>query len=172
MIERPYLKIKLLNDRAFLPFKRDEDASYDLYAIYDDNEFIVLNPGDIKMMKTGIAIEIPPDWLFYIAERSSTGTKGLATRCGIIDSGYRGEIFIPINNTSNKPIVFTNHKDDEKLGIFLRQNKFKEEDITIYPRTKAIAQGMLIYSPHVCIEKVDELSSSERGAGALGSTGK
>lgn len=171
MIKKPYLKVKLLNNRAFLPSKRDEDASFDLYAIHD-NDFLILNPGDIEMFKTGIAIEVPKDWLFYIAERSSTGTKGLATRCGIIDSGYRGEIFIPINNTSNKPIVFTNHKDDEKMDIFLRKNKLKIEDVVIYPKTKAIAQGMLIYSPHVCVQEVKELSESERGDGALGSTKK
>jgi len=123
-------------------------------------------------MKTGIAIEIPQDWVFYIIERSSTGSQGIAKRSGAIDSGYRGEIFVPINNTSNKPIVFF-REDGEKLRYFLGEKGLKKEDITIYPMTKAIAQGMLLYSPHVDVEEVNELAEgSERGEGNLGSTGK
>ena len=123
------------------------------------------------MFKTGIAIEIPQDWVFYISERSSTGTKGISTRCGIIDSGFRGEIFIPINNTGNKPIVFTKREDD-KLDLFLAKNKLSKEEVVLYPTTKAIAQAMLLYCPHIEIEEVDELENSDRGEGALGSTGK
>lgn len=178
-MKKPYFKIKLLNNRAFLPSKRDEDAGFDLYAIHEE-DFLILKPGDIHMFKTGIAIEIPKDWVFSIYERSSTGTKGIATRCGIIDSGFRGEIFIPINNTSNKPIIFAKHnpklpieQSDDKLNLFLAKNKLSKEDITIYPTTKAIAQGMLIYSPHIEIEEVEELDgNSDRGEGVLGSTGK
>jgi len=170
-MKEPYLKVKLLNDRAFLPSKRDEDSSFDLYAIHEE-DFIILYPGDIQLMKTGIAIEIPQDWVFYIAERSSTGSKGIAKRSGVIDSGYRGEIFVPINNTSNKPVVFAKH-DDEKLNFFLGEKGLKKENVTIYSMSKAIAQGMLLYSPHVEVEEVEELSDgTARGDGALGSTGK
>ncbi len=169
-MQNPYLKIKLLNDRAILPSKRKEDASFDLYAIHD-KDFLVLNPGEIHMFRTGIAIEIPQDWVFYIAERSSTGTKGLARRCGVIDSGFRGEIFIPINNTSNKTIIFTNLSED-KLTSLLQKNNLAGENTIIYPQSKAIAQGMLLYCPHVEIEQVGELRKSKRGSNALGSTGK
>ncbi len=170
-MKKPYFKIKLLNDHAFLPTKRDEDAGFDLYAIHEE-KFFILNPGDIHMFTTGISIEIPKDWVFSIYERSSTGTKGIATRCGIIDSGFRGEIFIPINNTNNRPIIFAKH-DDDKLDLFLAKNKLTREEVTIYPTTKAIAQGMLVYSPHIEIEEVEELSNeSKRGNGALGSTNK
>ncbi len=170
-MNKPYLKVKLLNNRAFLPSKRYEDSCFDLYAIHE-KDFFILYPGDIELMKTGIAIEIPQDWVFYIVERSSTGSKGIAKRSGIIDSGYRGEIFIPINNTSNKPIIFARH-NDEKLSLFLRENNLKKEETVIYPMTKAVAQGMLLYSPHVKVEEVDELSlESERGEGSMGSTGK
>ncbi len=169
-MQKPYFKVKLLNNKTVLPSKREEDASYDLYAIHE-SDFFVLNPGDIHMFRTGIAIEIPSDWVFYIAERGSTGSKGLARRCGVIDSGFRGEIFLPINNTSNKPIVFTD-LSGEKLSSQLQKNNLKEENITIYPQSKAIAQGMLLYCPHIEIEEVGKLSGSERGQGALGSSGK
>ncbi len=170
-MNQPYLKVKLLNNRAILPSKRKEDAAFDLYTTTEE-DFTILKPNDIQMMPTGIAIEIPQDWVFYIAERSSAGSKGIARRCGVIDSGYRGEIFIPINNTSNKNIVLARHMD-EKLDNFLKNNNLNKEETTIYPLSKAIAQGMLIYSPHIDIEEVGELDdSSERGMGALGSTKK
>jgi dUTP pyrophosphatase len=169
-MKKPYFKIKLLNKQAFLPSKRDEDAGFDLYAIHEE-DFFLLKPGGIHMFTTGISIEIPKDWVFSIYERSSTGTKGIATRCGIIDSGFRGEIFIPINNTANKPIIFAKH-EDYKLDLFLAKNELTKENVVIYPTTKAIAQGMLLYSPHIEIKEVEELNDSERGDGAIGSTGK
>ncbi|MBU4480182.1 dUTP pyrophosphatase [Patescibacteria group bacterium] len=169
-MQTPYLKIKLLNSRAILPSKREEDAGFDLYTSAEE-EFIILKPGDIQMMPTGIAIEIPQDWVFYIAERSSAGSKGIARRCGVIDSGYRGEIFIPINNTSSKTIILARNME-EKLDDFLNKNDLNKEQTIIYPLSKAIAQGILLYSPHVEVEEVGELGDSERGRGALGSTRK
>lgn len=155
---------------AFLPSKRNEDVGFDLYAIHEEC-FTLLRPGDIKMLRTGLAMEIPMDWVFYITERSSTGSNGMARRCGVIDSGFRGEIFIPINNTSNKNIIFGDENDDD-LGMFLKQNKVKRDDCFIYPTTKAIAQGIMLYSPHAEVIEVNELGESRRGDGTLGSTKK
>lgn len=169
-MQKPYLKIKLLNDNAILPSKRDEDAGFDLYTTIKE-DFVILKPGNILSLPTGIAIEIPRDWVFYIAERSSSGSKGLARRCGVIDSGYRGEISIPINNTSNKTIVLARDLE-KKLDEFLNRNKLNKKEIIIYPLSKAIAQGMLIYCPHIEVKQVNNLNESSRGSGAFGSTGK
>lgn len=168
-MELPYLKVKKLDEKAIIPSKRDEDAGYDLYA-HTKEEIIVLEHGEIKLFSTKISIEIPKNWVFYIAERGSTGTKGISQRCGVVDSGFRGEIFIPLNNTSNKIIIF--YKDENKLNEFLDENNFNKEEVTIYPLNKAIAQGMLLYCPHVEIEEVDELGRSLRGSNSLGSSNK
>jgi len=168
-MENVYFKVKRLGDDVKLPSKRDEDAGYDLYA-YIDEEYLILKPGDIKLMPTKISIEIPNNWVFYIAERSSTGTKGISKRCGVIDSGYRGEIFVPINNTSNKSILF--YKNEENIDDVLLKNNLKKEDITLYHLSKGIAQGMLLFCPHVEVEEVNELGQSIRGSGALGSSKK
>jgi len=169
-MENPYFKVKRLSEEAILPSKRDEDAGYDLYGIFDE-DFLILDQGDIKLVGTKLSIEISKNWVFYIAERGSTGTKGISRRCGVIDSGYRGEIFIPINNTSNKKIVFYRF-NDSRLDEFLNKNNLNKNEITIYPYNKAIAQGMLLYTPHVEIEEVKELSNSIRGSGVIGSSNK
>ncbi len=170
-MNQPYLKVKLLDKRATLPSKRDEDAGYDLYGVFN-NDFQILKPGEITLLSTKISIEIPQDWVFYIAERGSTGSKGISRRCGIIDSGYRGEIFVATNNTSNKTVIFAKRTEGEELDKFLSENNLEKENITIYPHSKGIAQGILFYCPHVVVEEVHDLSDSLRGDGALGSSGK
>jgi len=169
-MERPYLKIKLLRDDATMPSKRDEDAGYDLYCAWEE-DFFVFNVGDLKLFPTKLSLEFPQDWVFYIAERGSTGTKGISRRCGVIDSGFRGELFVALNNTSNKPIVFYS-EEGEKLDEFLKSKNLEKENITLYPQSKAIAQGMLLYCPHVDVEQVHDLTDSQRGDGALGSSNK
>ncbi len=168
-MEEIYFKVKRLDKKAILPNKRDEDAGYDLYAIIED-EYKILNPGDIYLFGTRISIEIPNNYVFYIAERGSTGVKGISRRCGVVDSGYRGEIFIPINNTSNKVILF--YKDETKIDTILKENNLEKENISLYPLSKAIAQGMLLYCPHVIVEEVYDLSDSLRKDGSLGSSDK
>ena len=105
----------------------------------------------------------------------------MAVRMGVIDSGYRGEIIIGINNTGNKTVVIS--KDIEKtkqvikdtLG-FAYSEELIERTYIFYPYEKAIAQLILIPIPQVQTEEIsyEELlqMESERGAGKLGSSGK
>lgn len=84
----------------------------------------------------------------------------------VVDSGYRGEIFIPINNTGNKTIVITkNNKQDLTFN-----------NAIIYPYEKAIAQLILVPVPKSRVKEIsyEDLKNipSKRGAGALGSSGK
>lgn len=170
-MEKPFFKVKKLRDTAIIPSKREEDAAYDIYCDIED-DFKIINPGDLFMAPTGIAVEIPKNWVFYVAERGSSGSKGLSKRCGVIDSGYRGEVFVVLNNTSNKPIILSRY-EDEKLDSFLNENNLEKENCTIYPLSKGIGQAMILYVPHIEVEVVDELDdTSERGTGALGSSGK
>src|SRR5688572_9394774 len=101
-----YLYFARTRPEAVIPAKRPEDSGYDIYSCFAE-EFIRLDPGDIKLVPTGIASAFPSDYVLFIKERSSTGSIGLAARMGVIDSGFRGEIMIGLNNTSNIPIVIT-----------------------------------------------------------------
>ena len=168
-MEKPFLKVKKLNEDAIIPSKRDEDAGYDLYGQFKEDN-VILMPGELILIPTGISIEFPRDWVFYIAERSGAGSKGIARRCGVIDSGYRGEIMVATNNTSNKPIIF--FKDEHSVEEKLKEANLEKDKVILYPQSKGIAQGMLLYCPHVEIEEVHDLADSVRGDGAWGSSGK
>ena len=151
---------------ASIPNKKISDSGYDLYACFDE-DYIRIKPGEIKMIPTGIACAFSSNYAMLLRERGSTGTRGLSLRAGVIDSGYRGEIFVPINNTTDKIIYIA--KDTENfLGA--------EKKYIIYPYEKAICQAIMIIVPKLETKEVswEELQKikSERGMGNLGSTGK
>jgi dUTP pyrophosphatase len=168
-IQTPYLKFKKEDKRAIIPSKRLEDAGYDFYMV-EDYDFKILEIGDIYFAPTKLKCEFSQDWVLMVFERGSTGSKGISRRCGVIDSGYRGEIFIVLNNTSDKKIIF--YQNENEIDNFLITNNLKKEEVILYPKSKAVAQGILMYSPHIEVEEVENLSSSLRGEGSLGSSGK
>ena len=157
-----------VNPNATLPSKREEDGCYDIYACFDE-EFMLIYPNTIKAIPTGIASAFDSKYRFDIRERGSTGSRGLSVRAGQIDSGFRGEWFILINNTTNKPIYIA------KSSAMSWLNELSEY-VTIYPYDKAICQAALEKVPPVEIEEIpyDVLMNmkSERGIGALGSSEK
>lgn len=149
---------------ATIPSKNQEDAGYDLYCDFEETDLII-RPNEVKLIPTGIASCMSSKYVLVIKERGSTGTKCMSVRAGIIDSGFRNEIFVPINNTSNKTIVIT-------------KNKYRTQDTheLLYPYEKAIAQGLLLPVPNVDVKEIayEELQRipSKRGMGMLGSSGK
>lgn len=162
------VKFAKVRPTAVIPTKRDEDAGFDIYANFEDN-FIIIDPHTTTLIPTGIASACDTDYCFILKERGSTGTKGIAQRCGVIDSGYRNEWFVPITNTTNKKIAIVKKDADY---IFMRNTS----GYTIYPYEKAIAQALIVPVPKVNIEELtyNELKeiTSDRGMGALGSSGK
>lgn len=160
-----FLFFARMNDNAIVPSKRAEDSGYDIYSCFDEDS-ITLNPGEIKLIPSGICTAFTPNYVFFIKERSSTGAIGLSTRMGVVDSGYRGEILIALNNTSNLPIVID--KTVSKVT--------KEENLVRYPYSKAIAQGVLCTIPTFEAKEVsyDELQNirSVRGESFMGASGK
>lgn len=157
-----FAKVK---QNARIPSKREEDSGYDIYGCFQDDK-LVLEPGDIKMIPTGIATAFPSIYVLFIKERSSTGAIGLSTRMGVVDSGYRGEIMIAMNNTSNKTIVI----DRNVSTISCEDNKI------IFPSGKAIAQAVLCLIPQIDTEELEYESllqiPSHRGVTFMGSSGK
>lgn len=95
---------------------------------------------------TGLAIEIPKGYLGIILPRSSVSNTGLLfNTSGLVDSGYRGELSVRFKRLPNQPRY---HVGDR------------------------VGQLFIIPYPKVEWEEVTELSSSERGEGGHGSTGK
>ena len=79
------------------------DAGLDL-AI---TETVMLDPGQYSMVGTGVHVAIPHGYFGWITGRSSTWARHRCdVRSAIIDSGYRGELMVGIENQSNAPVAF------------------------------------------------------------------
>jgi dUTP pyrophosphatase len=138
------VKIKRLHEDAVIPkYAKDGDAGLDLVATS-----ILNQTNEIIEYGLGIAIEIPKNYVGLIFPRSSvTKTSLMLKNCvGVIDSGYRGEI---------------------KATFKIIDEKFNH-----YKIGERICQIIIIPYPQVSFVEVDELSSSERGEGGYGSTGR
>lgn len=166
------VKFAKLHPDAKIPSKRDEDMGFDIYACFDE-DYIIINPHETKLIPTGIASSCSSEYGFLVFERGSTGSKGIARRCGVIDSGYRNEWFIGLTNTTNKVMFIS------KLSERETYNKYYDEVMPqsfVYPYSKAIAQALVVPVPKVNIEETSygelKIIESERGLGALGSSGK
>ena len=123
-------------------------AAMDLHACIDED--IVIPAGWRKVIPTGLAIALPnADYVALIYARSGLGVKhGIApANCvGVIDSDYRGELMVGLQNSS-------------------------DSDFIIHPADR-IAQLMITPVIQAQISMVDELDDTLRGEGGFGSTGR
>jgi dUTP pyrophosphatase len=153
------------NETVMIPTKREEDAGWDIYANFEEDMWVI-QPHTTVMIPTNLRSAFSPKWVAILKERGSTGTKGIAQRCGVIDSGFRNAWMIPITNTTDKPIVIL------KKGVDVEGLS----EVVIYPYEKAIAQAIFVEVPKLQSEEisVEELLNikSERGEGMLGSSKK
>jgi dUTP pyrophosphatase len=150
---------------AKIPSKDRENAGYDFYACFDQDEMI-LPVGKPTLVPTGIASSMSPKYYLNLKhERGSTGKFGMSVLSGVVDSGYRGEIFINIVPTYKTVVI--------SKAV---QEVVETDDEIVYPYNKAIAQGTIEFVPDVIIKEIpyEKLKNipSKRGTGALGSSGK
>lgn len=147
---RPTLNVKRLHPDARLPtYGSDGAACFDLYAVGDFRA----HPNDqhAAIFRTGLAVEVPAGCALMIYSRSGHGFNDairLSNCVGVIDSDYRGEIQVALRFDASGE-----H----------RSRKVRTGD--------RIAQAMLVRAPQWAFNEVDELGSTARGAGGLGSTG-
>lgn len=164
-INTPTILISQIRETATIPSKEEENGGYDLYADFEE-DYIILHPNTVEMIPTGIATSVKDDWVLVIKERGSTGSKAMAVRAGIVDSGYRGEIFVALNNTGEHAVIIA--KKDVKVEA--------GEGTIVYPYEKAIAQMLMLPVPKARIKVIpyDKLKEipSKRGEGKIGSSGK
>ncbi len=142
------LKIKRLKANAKIPKRATNgSAGMDLYACIDES--ITLAPGQLVVVPTGIAIELPDNTCAtFLYARSGLGVKHgicLSNGVGVIDSDYRGEICAGLCNVSDTPYVI---EPDERIA-----------QMVIAP----------VLTPDIV--EADELSDTKRGEGGFGSTG-
>ncbi len=140
--------VKKLRENAVIPtYGSEYAAGADLYACID--EITEFEPGETRLIPTGLAMEIPIGYAGLIYARSGLASKkGLApaNKVGVVDADYRGEIMVALHN----------HSTGKK---------------SIEPKER-IAQ--LVIAPYLTavFNETDELNDTVRGDGGFGSTGR
>lgn len=104
----PKILFAKVKEGAIIPSKEEENAGFDIYACWDgmSKSDKIIQPHTTKLIPTGIACALPINYYFQVEERGSTGSKGIKKSAGVVDSGYRGEIFIAISNVNNRYVIF------------------------------------------------------------------
>ncbi len=144
----PKIAVKKLDERAVLPcYGSDFAAGADLYAILDEPTQIA--PGETKLIRTGLSMEIPEGYAGLIYARSGLASKrGLApaNKVGVVDADYRGEVMVALHNHSLQAQTVESGERIAQLVVapFLRAEYYETE----------------------------QLSETVRGEGGFGSTGR
>lgn len=158
-----------IKEGGIIPTRERENAGYDLYACFDE-DYILINPHETKLIGTGIAFACSEEFYLQIEERSSTGSKGIKKGAGVIDSGYRGEIKIALTNSTPSPLIISSMSEEEL------SDKYPNLCGKLYPSSKAIAQGIIHRVEEMNEREIsyDELKQipSKRGDKGWGSSGK
>src|SRR5688572_19560484 len=139
------LRVKRLTAASQLPcFAHPGDAGLDLFSL----ENVMLEPGDCRLIRTGISLELPRGTEAQIRPRSGLALEHTVTVLnapGTIDEGYRGEVGVILINHGPVPFEVT-------------------------PGAR-IAQLVVQRRLEITVVEADELSVTQRGAGGYGSTG-
>jgi dUTP pyrophosphatase len=137
------VKVKKLHKDAVVPFyAKQGDAGFDLVT----TEKVIIPPRSYGKAPLGLAFELPEGYELQIRNRSGVTSKTwLRVQLGTVDSGYRGEVSVMVDNPSDFPITI--------------EKGFR------------IAQGVVNELPNVRLIEVEELGTSQRGTGGFGSTG-
>ena len=162
-----YVDIHLMSDDVQIPkYSKTGDAGMDLRS----NEDVIIHPGETRIIKTGIQVELPPGYAFEVSPRSGiTAKTKLRVILGTIDSGYRGEIGIIVDNISNPYIG----QDDDRIPY---PRTIDDNDPNFHGdyhirKGDRIAQLKLKVVPRCLWGIKDHLSDSDRGTGGFGHTG-
>ena len=141
------LKIKKLENFVSMPeYKTSGASAMDLVAAIAED--MVIPAGEIRMVPTGIAIELPHNTEAQVRSRSGLAIKkGIAVVNGIgtIDEDYRGEICVGLINHSK--VDFTVQRGDRIAQMAI----------------------MEVLKPEIVMS--EDLSDTERSSGGFGSTG-
>jgi deoxyuridine 5'-triphosphate nucleotidohydrolase len=148
----PIIKVYKVDDEAVMPTKtRYSDAGYDLTIL---REYKMLTH-NTSLYDTGIQLEIPNGYYVEIVPRSSISRSGymLANSVGIIDQGYRGNLYVALTKTN----------DDNVSAV---------PELSLPWKCCQMIVKKQVYSRLVAGDAGTGIEKSSRGAGGFGSTGK
>jgi dUTP pyrophosphatase len=148
-LDRITVKVRRLDDGIDLPlpsYGSEGSAGMDIRASV--KEPVLLKPGEIRLISTGLAVSVPPGYEAQIRPRSGLALHngiGMVNSPGTIDSDYRGEVGIVLINWGSVP--FTINRGDR------------------------IAQMIISRVFRADLVEVDDLDVTSRGRGGFGHTG-
>lgn len=150
------LKVKKIHPDAIIPTRAHAtDSGMDLYSL----EKVILAPGETMIIKTGIAMDIPPGYEIQVRPRSGLSARTklrVANSPATVDSGYQSDISV---------IMF--HSGVRDIGL-----QYSDANITINKGDR-IAQAVLCPVVLAELEEVTDFNNeTERGTNGFGSTGK
>ena len=141
------VKVNILTlSQASIPTKSTKgSAGYDVKSSINTK----IEYGKIEKVPLGFSLEISEGYVGLLCPRSSLGSKGITTpnSVGVIDSDYRGEV----------AILLQNENPDEKPF-----------EVRVGDR---VGQLLLLKTEEVEFNRVSKLSNTKRGVGGFGSTG-
>lgn len=178
------VNIKKLHEDAVMPkYAHEGDAGVDLVAIED----VIIEPEETALVKTGLAFELPDGYEMQIRPRSGITLKTkLRVQLGTVDSHYRGEVGVIIDNTAQvKPWgIDLNEKEIEYLrnyvvetidGEHITQSWFTSDETLdstyIIRKGDRIAQAVIAPVSRAQFTEIDTLGETSRGEGGFGSSG-
>lgn len=159
-----------LSPTATMPtYSHEDDSGFDFYA---DEEMIV-EPGETKRIKTGIAVSLPPGYEIQARPRSGVSFKTtlrIANAPGTIDRGFIGEIEIIVDNIAAKIGDYDTVAMTPK-GEFEDVSRMVDVGALVIRKGDRIAQGVLAEVPKAVFREVTRFEETGRGAEGFGSTG-
>ena len=154
-----------VNEEVKFPFyATDGAAGADVYALED----IEIGPGETKIISTGLKMEIPYGYAVLIQMRSGIAAKTklrLANSVALIDSDYRGEIGIILENIEPKIKDLVLDEEGRATGIEYGRSYS-------IGKGERIAQLRLVEVPKMAFLEVEKVSETTRNIGGYGSTGR
>ena len=142
------MEVKIINksNNALPEYQTSGAAGMDIRAFVPSD--IKIGPGEVKLVPTGLYLEIPKGYEIQVRARSGLALKnsiGVANGIGTIDSDYRGELCVILVNFGQNEFVVKNGDRIAQMVL----NKYEPIEFVVD----------------------EELSSTERGEGGFGSSG-
>lgn len=164
------IPIELCHPNAKIPaYAKPGDAGMDIYALED----FEVAPGERKIVKTGLKVAIPRGYELQVRPRSGTSVKTalrVANTPGTIDSGYRDEIGVIIENIEPK-IKDIGYDFDDNGNIIIKS--ILHGSVFNVGKGERFAQLVLNEVPSAAFYPVDSVAQiGENRGGGFGSTGK
>lgn len=162
------IPIQIIREEGRIPhFAQDGDAGADLYSTVEMD----LNPGEQTIIPLGFKVELPEGYAMLIQPRSGQSAKTKLRICnspGLIDSGYRGEVGVLVENIEppirNIDSHYTNNGriivDAIDYGTPIHIDKGQR-----------IAQARIVKVPTAFYTETEQVNETLRGEGGFGSTG-